>query len=29
MKHLKFTRRREVAQQIAKVVTKNNLQLAD
>jgi hypothetical protein len=29
MKHLKFARRREVAQQIAKIVTKNNLQLAD
>lgn len=29
MKHLKFTRRREVAQQIAKIVAKNNLQLAD
>jgi vacuolar protein sorting-associated protein 35 len=29
MKHLKFTRRREVAQQIAKIVAKNDLQLAD
>lgn len=29
MKYLKFTRRREVAQQIVKVVAKNNLQLID
>jgi len=29
MKHLRFSRRREVAQQITKVVAKNNLQLSD